>query len=375
MDRLRVGIVGCGRAADLHARAVGKCGCAELAAVCDRDEETASRFGSRHSAQSFTDLTDMLAEAALDVCMICTPHPRHAEPALQALEGGVHVLIEKPMAPTLKECDAMINAADASGLKLGVVSQRRFYPAVQRVWNAVQEGRIGRPILGEVRMLGWRDRAYYDSDPWRGSWNGEGGGVLVNQAPHQLDILQWLMGPIEMLQGSWRNLNHPYIEVDDTAAAVLHFRNGGLGVVLVSNSQKPGLYGKVHIHGENGASVGVQTDSGAMFIAGMSEITEPPRNDLWTIPGEEALIEARNEEDARLFAEIDPTVYFHHLQDMDFFEAVIEDRKPLVDGREGRIAVEIFTAVYRSTRDLKPVRFPVENDDGMGDFDGRLQAG
>ena len=147
------------------------------------------------------------------------------------------------------------------------------------------------PILGSVAMYGWRDEAYYRSDPWRGSWQGEGGGVLVNQAPHQLDLLHWYMGEIDELFGFWANLNHPYIEVEDTAVAVLRFKNGALGNIVVSNSQNPALYGRVYVHGSNGASIGVQTDGGAMFIAGMSSITEPPINDLWTVPGEEEIIE------------------------------------------------------------------------------------
>ncbi len=136
-------------------------------------------------------------------------------------------------------------------------------------------------------MYSWRDRAYYQSDPWRGKWATEGGGVLVNQSPHQLDLIEWLMGDVEEVSGYWANLNHPEIEVEDTAVATLRFRSGGLGSIVTSLSQKPGFYTKVHIHGSNGASVGVETDRGATFVAGMSEIAEPPLNDLWTIPGEE----------------------------------------------------------------------------------------
>src|SRR5262249_61287694 len=135
----------------------------------------------------------------------------------------------------------------------------------------------------------------------------EGGGVLVNQAPHQLDLLQWFMGPIAQLFGCWVNLNHPYIEVEDTAAAIIRFKNGALGNILVSNSQNPALYGKVAVHGSNGASVGVQTDGGAMFIAGMSSIAEPPINDFWNIPGEEGLLEHWQDEDSALFHRIDGT--------------------------------------------------------------------
>lgn len=208
----------------------------------------------------------------------------------------------------------------------------------------------------------------------RWTWRNEGGGVLVNQAPHQLDLLQWYMGPIEELFGYWGNLNHPYIKVEDTAIATLRFKNGGLGTIQVSNSQKPSLYGKVHIHGENGASVGVQTDGGAMFIAGMSEVLEPPKNDLWTKPGEENKLDEMLAADGEIFKHINITDHYHLLQDQDFLRAVIEDREPMVTGREGRVTVEVFTAIYRSQRDRQPVRFPVIADDGCGDFDGRLKS-
>ena len=188
-------------------------------------------------------------------------------------------------------------------MKIGTMCQRRFYAPCQRIKRAIEEGKLGRPILGSIAMYGWRDQAYYKSDPWRGSWKAEGGGVLVNQAPHQLDLLQWYMGPIDELFGYWDNLNHPYIEVEDTAIAVLRFKNGALGNIVVSNSQNPALYGRVYVHGSNGASVGVQTDGGAMFIAGMSNITEPPINDLWTVPGEQELLKKWQKEDADFFPE------------------------------------------------------------------------
>jgi predicted dehydrogenase len=207
-------------------------------------------------------------------------------------------------------------------------------------------------------MLGWRDKAYYDSDPWRGTWDMEGGGVLINQSPHQLDILLWLMGEADEVFGLWRNLNHPYIEVDDTALAIIKFKNGGIGNIIVSNSQKPGIYGKVQIHGSNGASVGVQTDGGAMFIAGRSSVLEPPVNDLWTVPGEEQLLKEWVREDSELFERIDPTVYYMERQIEDFLQALDENRDLLVDGAAGRRTVELITAIYQSTRDNIPVKIP-----------------
>jgi predicted dehydrogenase len=272
----------------------------------------------------------------------------------------------------LKGCDRIVNTVDEAGIKLGVISQRRFYEPVQRVRQAIDDGKVGRPILGTLVLLSWRDEAYYNMDAWRGRWDTEGGGVLLNQAVHQIDLFQWLMGPIDELSGYWANLNHPYIEVEDTALAMLRFRNGALGMILLSNSQKPGLYGKIHVHGENGASVGVQTDGGSAFISGVTEEVEPPINDVWTVPGEEHLLAKWQEEDRIRCASIDVMTHYHKLQIQDFLRAVMEERAPAVTAREGRKPVEIATAIYRSQRDGRPVKFPLDAEIGSEEFDGRL---
>jgi UDP-N-acetyl-2-amino-2-deoxyglucuronate dehydrogenase len=372
MNKIKTGIIGCGKVGHLHAAALRDAAASDFTAVFSRSGERAQTFAEQYQVQAYTDLQEFLTNSGVEAAIVCTPHPFHVEPTVKAARANVHVLVEKPLASSLQDCDAMIEACQQGGVKLGVVSQRRFYAPVQRVKQAIEAGKIGKPILGSVTMLGWRDKNYYDSDPWRGTWDAEGGGVLVNQAPHQLDILQWYMGPIDELFGYWGNLNHPYIEVEDTAVTTIRFRSGALGNIIVSNSQNPALYGKVHIHGENGASIGVQTDGGAMFVAGMSDITEPPINDLWTVPGEEGMLETWQKEDSDFFLGIKATEYYHRLQVQDFLQAIQEDREPMVTGEEGRITVEIFTAIYRSQRDKAPISFPVEAELNQDDFDGRL---
>ena len=372
MDKIKTGLIGYGKVAHTHALALSTLPESGFVAVCGRDLARAKSFASLYGVRAYDDVQEMIARAGIQAVVVTTPHPAHARLAIQAAQAGAHVLVEKPLAASLQDCDAIIVAAREAGVKLGVISQRRLYEPVKRVKAAIEAGKIGRPILGMVVMLGWRDRAYYTSDPWRGTWDLEGGGVLVNQAPHQLDLLQLFMGPVDELFGYWGNLNHPYVEVEDTAVAVLRFQNGGLGSIVVSNSQKPGLYGKVHVHGENGASVGVQTDGGAMFIAGMSGVLEPPVNDLWTVPGEEHLLAQWQAEDRATFEAVDATRHYHRLQDQDFLQAILEEREPLVTGVEGRKVVELITAVYRSQRDGRPVAFPLDAEKGAEQFDGRL---
>ncbi len=369
--KIKTAIIGCGKVSHLHAAALQQGNNTELTAIYSRSLEKAQEFADKYGILAFDDIEKMIKEAGVESVVVCTPHPFHADAVIKAARSGANCLVEKPLASSLQDCDAMIQACKENRVKLGVVSQRRFYAPVQRLRKAIDDGKIGSPALGTIQMLGWRDKAYYDSDEWRGTWNMEGGGVMVNQAPHQLDIFQWLMGPIEEVYGVWRNLNHPYIEVEDTAVAIVKFKNGALGNIVVSNSQKPGIYGKVHVHGSNGASMGVQTDGGAMFIAGMSSIAEPPVNDLWTVPGEENLLSDWKQQDSDFFNSINAMEYYMKLQNEDFADAIQNNRQPLVSGEDGRVTVELFTAIYRSTRDNQPVKFPLEAESDRNDFDGR----
>ncbi|HBQ64378.1 MAG TPA: oxidoreductase, partial [Clostridiales bacterium] len=166
----------------MHAKAILEIPEARLTAVCSRDFGKASEFAALYGAKAYADAADMVNDPGVEMVIICTPHPLHAGPAVLAARAGRHVLVEKPLASSLKDCDDILRAAEENGVQLGMVSQRRFYPPVQRVREAIDTGKIGRPVLGMVQMLGWRDEKYYRSDPWRGSWQGEGGGVLVNQA-------------------------------------------------------------------------------------------------------------------------------------------------------------------------------------------------
>ena len=371
MEKIRTAIIGCGKVAHIHARALQKLEESDFRAVCSRTPEKGKSFAAAYGVDAYTDIAKMITSTGIQAVCVCTPHPVHAETTIPAMGMGAHALLEKPMASSLADCDAMLEAARKVNVKLGMISQRRLYTPVQRIKKAIDDGKLVKPVLGVVSLFGWRDQSYYASDPWRGSWNGEGGGVLVNQAPHHLDLLLWYMGDIDEVYGSWANLNHPYIEVEDTAMAMIRFKNGALGNILVSNSQNPALFGKVSIHGSNGVSVGVQTDGGEMFIAGMSEIKEPPINDLWTIPGEDGQLEEWKKEDTRFFNDINPMEYYHKLQIKDFLQSIIDDRDPMISGEEGRKTVELFTAIYRSQRDNKVIKFPLLPEKDRND-DGRL---
>ncbi len=357
-ERINTAIIGPGKVAHTHARILAALPQSRFVAVCGRNAERTAAFANEYGVQAHTDLQAMLRDADVQMLIVCTPHPQHAAQAIIAAEAGVHVLVEKPMAITVADCDNMIAAARDADVKLGVISQRRLYPAVQRVRAAIDSGKIGQPILGTLTLLGWRGPEYYAMDAWRGTHDGEGGGVLVNQAVHQLDLFQWLMGPIAEVSAYVANLNHPMIEVEDTAVAVVKFRSGALGAIVASNSQNPGLYGNIHIHGSNGSTVGVQTDGGSMFISGVTSDVEPPINDVWTIPGEAEQLVEWQAADRALAQSTDIMSHYHQLQIADFLDGVVCRRPALVEGNEGRKAVELFEAMYRSSMEQRPISVP-----------------
>jgi predicted dehydrogenase len=352
MNRVRTALVGCGKVGRIHAQALASLAESEFVAACDVELDRASALSTQYSIAAYDDIGWMLDRSQIQALCIATPHPLHAASALLAAQVGIHVLVEKPLAASLADCDSMLEAARQHQIKLGVISQRRWYEPVRRMKAAIDAGKIGRPVLGNFIMYSWRDPSYYLSDPWRGRWDTEGGGVLVNQSPHMLDLLRWLMDDeVAEVSGYSANLNHPSVEVEDTAIAILRFRNGGLGSITSSLAQKPGIYTKVHIHGSNGGSVGVETDRGATFIAGVSSIAEPPVCDLWTIPGEEGCLAQFQAEDRAIFAGLDAVHHYHALQIQDFLRAILDDRDPSVTGDDGRRVVALFQAIYQSNRE------------------------
>ena len=360
MQTLKTALVGAGKVAHLHARALQALPESEFVGVCSRPSERLLDFADGYGVPAFTDVTEMIQKTGAQAICVCTPHPAHAAPTVAAASMGVHVLVEKPMASTLADCDAMMEAARKGGAVLGLVSQRRFYPACQRIRAALDAGRLGRPVLGTASIFGWRDEAYYRSDPWRGSWSGEGGGVLVNQSPHQLDLLLWYMGEVEEVFGLLGQSQPSLHRGGGHGRGRRPFQERGAwatsssATARIRESMRASRFTVT-----NGASVGVQTDGGAMFIAGSTRIADAAFNDIWTIPGEEPMAARWKKEDAELFGSVDPMEHFHTLQVGDFLRSVLAGRAPSIGADDGRRTVELFTAIYRATRDGKAVRFPL----------------
>ena len=346
---VRVGIVGTGLIGQIHAAALRSLPDTAVTAVCDAVPGKAAQFATDHApaATPFEDLSAMLDAGLVEAVCVCTPHPEHA-PVVEACAAyGVHSIVEKPFTATLADADRAIAASRQHHTKLSVIFQRRWYPGSVRIREAIDQGRMGQPILGEAIIEFWRGRDYYDLAPWRGRWDTEGGGVIINQAPHMIDLLQWYMGPVEEVFCYWDNLAHPYVEVEDVAVAVVRFVGGGLGLIKASNCNDPWLRYGVTITGSNGATANISYNNG--YDVG--------HNFTWTLRGEEGNVERwLAEEQARGLKEFPD---FHALQIGEFLAAIREGREPAVDGEEGRKTVEIIEAMYRSGQTGSPARFPI----------------
>ncbi|MEM3047356.1 MAG: Gfo/Idh/MocA family oxidoreductase [Candidatus Bathyarchaeia archaeon] len=351
MRKVGTSIVGCGGIARVHAKALSQLEESQLIAVCDVIEERARAFAQTYGAKRwYTDYRMLIADPEVEAVNVCTPHPLHAAPVVAAAEAGKHAITEKPMAANLKQADAMISAARRAGVKLGVIFQRRWYDAARRMKQAIEEGKIGTPILGEVSCRFSREKAYYDRDPWRGKWSTEGGGVYMNQIVHEIDLLQWFMSsPVDSLTAFTANLTHPYIEVEDNAVTALRFKSGGLAVISATVSAYPPDEDRITVTGSNGPILGIR---------GLDPFwTEP-----WTIRGEEK--QAEEWRKAQLAVRDRPDFWGeqHKAQVQDWLQAILEDREPAVTGEEGRKALEIIVASYISSAQGKTVKFPVRED-------------
>ncbi|HET8840071.1 MAG TPA: Gfo/Idh/MocA family oxidoreductase, partial [Ktedonobacteraceae bacterium] len=195
-EKMRFGLIGCGVIGPLHAEAIASLPDAQLCAVVDEVAEKASGLATRYGARAYSNMDEMLAREQLDIVTVCTPSGLHGECACRVMRAGKHVLVEKPMEITLAAIDEMIQVQRETGVQLAVISQHRFDPAIQQVRSLVEEGAFGRLVLGNALIPWWRSQAYYDSGSWRGSWSLDGGGVLMNQSIHYIDLLQWMLGPV-----------------------------------------------------------------------------------------------------------------------------------------------------------------------------------
>ena len=257
---LGFGIIGCGMIAKFHAKAIADVRGAKLVACFDQVPAAADKLAETTGCKAYHKLDDMLADPAVNVVTIGTPSGAHMEPAVAAARAGKHVIVEKPLEITLRRCDQIIEACRKAGVVLSTIFPSRFHDSSQELKRAVDGGRFGRLTLGDAYVKWYRSQAYYDSGAWRGTWELDGGGALMNQAIHSVDLLTWLMGPVVEVRAKTARLAHERIAVEDVALATVEFANGALGVIEATTAVYPGYLKRIEIHGNEGSAVVEEED-------------------------------------------------------------------------------------------------------------------
>lgn len=338
MEKVRVALVGCGRVASVHAEALRALDITELVACVDIRRERAEQFSENYTggkAKVFTDYRDALKLDEVDAVQICLPHHLHAPVTIDALNAGKHVLTEKPMAITLEDMDAMIEAAEKNNRTLGVIFQNRYNDSTVAVKEAIDSGQLGK-IIGSRAFITWkRTDEYYSQSDWKGTWDKEGGGTLIDQAIHTIDLMQYLIGQPTEISASYFTRAHKLIDVDDVAEALIKFDNGAIGCVYANCFYVYDAPIYLEIVGEKGRAE-ILASRADIYVGNKRIHVEPT---------------------------VEPTTgktYWgasHSRQIQNYYKSLLEGKQPDIDGRQGRVAAAMVLAMYESARTGKPVPF------------------
>ena len=338
----RIGLVGCGRISKNHFDAIAKVEGLELAAVCDTDVERARQAGETYGVPSYRALDEMLRAGDFDVVAICTPSGLHSPQGIAAARAGKHVVTEKPMSLSLRQADDLVRACDDAGVQLFVVKQNRLNPPIQLIKRAVDKGRFGRIYMANVTVRWQRPQEYYDAEPWRGTWEFDGG-AFMNQASHYVDLIQWLVGPVESVMGKTATQARR-IEAEDSGIGILKFRSGALGVIEVNVLTYPrNLEGSITIIGERGT----------VKIGG----TAVNRVEHWTFAeydDDDKLVDAANTNPPNVYG------FGHEGYYRNVLAVLRGEAKPETDGRAGRKSLELILGIYESAKTGCEVAIPMK---------------
>jgi UDP-N-acetyl-2-amino-2-deoxyglucuronate dehydrogenase len=344
---VNVGIIGGGNISETHARAAEAAGL-HVAAVFGENRDKTEHLAQRHGAVAYATLDDLLRHPALDVVLIGSPSGCHAAQAAAAARAGCHVLVEKPLDITTARIDALLDEVTRAGITLGVFFQDRLKPDVVLLKRLLDEERIGAPVMATGEVKWFRPPEYYAASRWRGTWALDGGGALMNQGIHTLDLLLYLLGPVVRVSGDIGTRFHR-IEAEDTAVAALHFANGAVGTIEATTAAYPGRARRVHVVGSHGSLLLEGDQLEEVRLADSAAGTGVPA------PGDErsragiAHGSAAAPENAA--SPVVSDIAAHQRMIEDFVDAIQRRRAPVCDGREGRRSVEVVEAIYRSARE------------------------
>jgi len=329
------GIIGCGIISEVHLKAINDIENARLIGVSAGTIEEAENFAKTHDTYAFESTEKLLECEEIDIVCICTPSGLHLKLAMEAAKHKKHFIIEKPMALTIEDCEKVIKAANENKVYGTVISQLRFSEDVQNIKNALSNNELGRMVLANLHMKYFRSQEYYDKGNWRGTWSMDGGGALMNQGIHGVDILLYLMGKIKSISGFSKTITHN-IEVEDNAVASVVFENGAIGSIIASTSVNPGESRKIEIHGERGT-----------IILEENNIVK------WIVDGTEKEFESKKTNYNGANSNKLNCFLGHKTQINDFINSVIEGKTPFISLEEGAETVKIITAVYKSSKEGK----------------------
>ncbi|MCX7796421.1 MAG: Gfo/Idh/MocA family oxidoreductase [bacterium] len=349
-DKIVFGIIGCGAIANIHAKAIKSIEIAELRAVADVNIDSACNLAQRYQVEKFYgDYRELLKDDSIEIVNICTPSGLRAEIAIDCARAGKHIIAEKPIEVTLERIDKMIEECEKNDVALAGIFNNRYNKNYRIVYDMIKKGRFGNLILGDVYVKWYRDKEYYTRSSWRGTWRFDGGGALMNQSIHFIDLLQWYMGPVESIKAYTTQAVHKYIETEDLGVAIIRFKNGALGVIEGSTALYPGLHDRIEIHGENGS-----------ILIENSKILRWEFRDK--DPIDEEIIRNKGLETFELGSSRDPMEIpyeLHKREIEDIINSLREGKKPLIDGYEARKAVEIILAIYRASKTGEEVKLPL----------------
>ena len=335
------GVIGAGMIGAYHADAVRALPNARLVAICDHLSEAAGRLGQRCGCSGMCDIERFLSRDDIDVVTVATPSGTHADIAIAAARHGKHCIVEKPLDITLEKIDRMIEAHEKAGTTLGGIFNFRFSETTKIFKRAVEQGRFGRLTFGMAYGPWWRDQEYYDKGGWRGTWALDGGGALMNQGIHTIDLLQYLMGPVKRVMAMCSTLAHERIEVEDTGVATVEFANGALGTIACTTSMWPGHFRVVEIAGTDGTVA--MADQNYFFWQFRRETSEDDEIRRKYLQFPAVSVGAANPSAGM-------TADNHRMNFAEFLQALDENRKPAIDGAEARKAVQIILAIYESAK-------------------------
>jgi len=346
-NKTGIAIIGCGMISEFQAQAIGALPDAFVAGFYDAVPEMAQKRAAQFGARAYASLDELLADGQVQAVSICTPSGAHLEPAVRAAQARKHVMVEKPIEVTVERAEAIIKACQEAGVKLGAIFPRRFQEASLVVKEAIDRGRFGRIVLGDVYIKWYRTQEYYDKGGWRGTWKLDGGGALMNQGIHGIDLLQWLLGGVRDVLAFMDTLAHERIEVEDTAAAAVRFANGALGVIEGTTGSWPGTKTRVEISGTKGSAI-LEDE---VILAWRFQDEEPADEEVRRQYGPREGLSGGGAGDPRAIS-----YEGHRRQFEDFVRAIRTGGRPTCTGDDARTAVAVITSIYRSAREGRVVQ-------------------